>query len=142
MNRQNPFEEIDRLFDRISSEFGDFEPGAGLGGSVAVDVADTGETFEVTADVPGYSSDDIDVTLPDPRTVRIAASQETTSEEGGESEDQQFIRQERTRRTMSRTVPLPDRVRTEDAEASYDNGVLTITLPKQEAGSGTDIPVN
>ena len=140
MDRQNPFEEIDRLFDRISSEFTEFEPATGLGGEVAVDVADTGEAFEVTADVPGYTSDDIDVTLPDPRTVRIAASQETTTET--EDEDHQYLRQERTRRSMSRTVPLPDRVRKEDAEASYDNGVLTITLPKQEAGGGTDIPVN
>jgi HSP20 family protein len=39
-------------------------------------------------------------------------------------------------------VALPDRVRKEDAEASYDNGVLTIRLPKQEASEGTDIPVN
>ncbi|SEN71997.1 HSP20 family protein [Halorientalis persicus] len=139
MDRQNPFEEIDRLFDRISSEFSEL-PAAGPGGSVAVDVADTGEAFEVTADVPGYTSDDIDVTLPDPRTVRIAASQETTSET--EDEDHQYLRQERTRRSMSRTVPLPDRVEKESAEASYDNGVLTITLPKQEANEGTDIPVN
>jgi HSP20 family protein len=139
MDRQNPFEEIDRLFDRISSEFADFEPETGLGGSVAVDVADTGEAFEVTADVPGYTSDDIDVTLPDPRTVRIAASQETSTEG---DDDHQYLRQERTRRSMSRTVPLPDRVRKDAAEASYDNGVLTITLPKQEAGEGTDIPVN
>jgi HSP20 family protein len=139
MDRQNPFEEIDRLFDRISSEFSEL-PAAGPGGSVAVDVADTGEAFEVTADVPGYTSDDIDVTLPDPRTVRIAASQETTSET--DDEDHQYLRQERTRRSMSRTVPLPDRVEKESAEASYDNGVLTITLPKQEANEGTDIPVN
>ncbi|RXK46458.1 Hsp20/alpha crystallin family protein [Halorientalis pallida] len=142
MDRQNPFEEIDRLFDRISSEFADFEPATGLSGEVAVDVADTGEAFEVTADVPGYTSDDIDVTLPDPRTVRIAASQETTTETGDEDEDHQYLRQERTRRSTSRTVALPDRVRKEDAEASYDNGVLTIRLPKQEASEGTDIPVN
>lgn len=140
MDRQNPFEEIDRLFDRISNEFADIDPETGLGGSVAVDVADTGEAFEVTADVPGYTSDDIDVTLPDPQTVRIAASRETATEEGGE--DRRFVRQERTRRSVSRTVPLPDRVRAESAEASYDNGVLTVTLPKQEADSGTDIPVN
>ncbi|WP_424017406.1 Hsp20/alpha crystallin family protein [Halorientalis pallida] len=141
MDRQNPFEEIDRLFDRISSEFADL-PEAGPGGSVAVDVADTGEAFEVTADVPGYTSDDIDVTLPDPRTVRIAASRETTSETEDGDDDRQYLRQERTRRSTSRTVALPDRVRKGDAEASYDNGVLTITLPKQEAGGGTDIPVN
>jgi HSP20 family protein len=79
------------------------------------------------------------VTLPDPRTVRIAASQETSTEG---DDDHQYLRQERTRRSMSRTVPLPDRVRKDAAEASYDNGVLTITLPKQEAGEGTDIPVN
>ncbi len=140
MDRQNPFEDIDRLFDRISSEFAGLEPATGLGGDVAVDVVDTGDAFEVTADVPGYTSDDIDVTLPDPRTVRVAASHERTGE--GADDEHQYLRQERTRRSMSRTVPLPDRVEKESAEASYDNGVLTITLPKQEAGGGTDIPVN
>ncbi|WP_336001581.1 Hsp20/alpha crystallin family protein [Halorientalis halophila] len=140
MDRQNPFDEIESLFDRISSEFSEFEPATGLGGTIAVDVADTGDAFEVTADVPGYTSDDIDVTLPDPRTVRIAASQETTRETG--DEERRYVRQERTSRSTSRTVPLPDRVETDAAEASYDNGVLTVTLPKREGGEGTDIPVN
>lgn len=139
MDRQNPFEEIDRLFDRISSEFTEFEPATGVSGSVAVDVADTGDAFEVTADLPGYASDDIDVTLPDPQTVRIDATQGTTAET--EDDDRQYLRQERTHRSKSRTVPLPNRVQKESTEASHDNGVLTVRLPKQEAGDATDIPV-
>jgi len=135
MDRENPFEEIERLFDQFSTQS---EPGAGLGGSVAVDVADAGDAFEVTADLPGYTSEDIEVTLPDPRTLRINATQETA--EQGE-DDRRYVRQERSRRT-SRTVSLPDRIDEGGAEASYENGVLTVRLPKRDVDEGTDIPVN
>lgn len=141
MDRENPFQEIERFFDQFSSGFEGLEQ-PGLGGSVAVDVADLGDAFEVTADLPGFDSDDIDVTLPDPRTVRITASEESTTESESGSDDRRYIRQERHGRSISRSVSLPANVAESEASASYENGVLTVTLPKQTTGDETEIPVS
>jgi HSP20 family protein len=142
MNRDDPFGEIERMFDRLSRQFESFDPAAELGGGVAVDLADTGDAFEVTADLPGFESDDIEVTLPDATTVRISASRETESETEEGEDDHQYLRRERHARSISRTVSLPERVEESETSASYDNGVLTITLAKQAESEGTDIPVN
>jgi HSP20 family protein len=142
MTRKNPFEEIERMFDRISSQFEEFEPERALGGDVAVDLVDTGDAFEVVADLPGYAPEDIEVTLPDTQTVRISASQETPTEEESDEADRRYLRRERHSRAVSRTVSLPERVDEEGTTASHDNGVLTVTLPKQAGSDGTDIPVN
>ncbi|MFB6165797.1 MAG: Hsp20/alpha crystallin family protein [Haloarculaceae archaeon] len=141
MDRQNPFDEIERMFDQFSRQFGQMDT-QGFGRDVAVDVADLGESFEVTADIPGYDSDEIDVTLPDTRTVRIVANQESTTEQREGDDERRYLRQERRHRSFSRTVSLPDDVAADEADATYDNGVLTIELPKQTASQGTNIPVS
>jgi HSP20 family protein len=136
MDRQTPFDDIERLFDQLTRQF---EPAAGMGGGVAIDVADLGDAFDVTADLPGFDDDDIEVTLPDPRTLQVSG--ERRSETETEDEDRRFIRRERHEEAVSRTVSLPEPVAEGDAEATYDNGVLTVTLPKATGGDGTNIPV-
>ncbi|MFB6200507.1 MAG: Hsp20/alpha crystallin family protein [Halorhabdus sp.] len=141
-SKSNPFDEIERMFDRMSQQFGSLDPTefAGSIGGIAVDVRDAGEAFVVTADLPGYETDEIDVTLPDATTLRISAETDETSEQ----EDDMFVRRERHRQSASRTVGLPDRVVEAETEASYQNGVLTVELPKEEPdeGDGRTIPVN
>ncbi len=118
------FERMSRQFEDIGSQFGggrmDWQAGA-----ISVDVADHDDEFVVTADLPGFEKDDIDVTLRDNR-LRISAEQESEIEEG----DEEYIRQERSQRSMSRTITLPDPVDESSVSAEYRNGVLTITLPK------------
>ena len=123
---QNPLDEIEQIFDRMSREFG---PEGVTGGSVAVDVEDRDGEFVVTADVPGYSKEDIDVTIAD-RTLKIRAERESETEET----DADYLRRERRRTSASRSVRLPAAVDEEGISATYKNGVLTITLPKREGG--------
>jgi len=130
----NPFEEIERIFDRMSEEFG-AEPFT-AGESMAVDVVDRGDEFVVTADVPGFGKDDIDVTLAD-QTLRIAAEREEESAE----EAADYVRRERRQASTSRSVRLPATVEEEGISATYKHGVLTITLPKREGGGGQRIEV-
>ncbi|WP_225332863.1 Hsp20/alpha crystallin family protein [Halomicrobium urmianum] len=130
MTTPNPFEEIERAFDTL---------GGGLGTDltgIAVDVVDEGDEFVVRADLPGYDSDDIDVTLQN-RRLTIQAERETEAEAG----DETFVTRERRRQSTSRTVQLPDPVEP-DATANYDRGVLSVRLEKQADADGTDIPVN
>ena len=95
----NPFQEIEQIVDRMSREFGGSGgPFAGAAGSVAVDVEERDDEFVVTADVPGYEKDDIDVTLAD-RTLRIRAERETETEE----READYLRRERQATSASRS---------------------------------------
>jgi HSP20 family protein len=145
-SKPNPFDEIERMFDRMSRQFETLDPTefAGSLGGVAVDVVEEDDRFVVTADLPGYTTDEIDVTLPDATTLRLSAESGDETESEADLEEGVFVRQERHSRSVSRTVTLPDRVDETGTDAEYHNGVLTVTLPKQQPDddSGRTIPVN
>ena len=139
--RPNPFRELDELIERMNQQFGElsrtFETESMLP-SVSADVADRGEELVVSVDLPGFSQDDIDLRV-DRQSVTISAEYETE-----ETDDAaQFHRQERQRESVRRQISLPEEVEAQDATASYNNGVLTVTLPKldPESTSGYQIDV-
>jgi len=133
MSDRDPLGEIERAFDVLGDQFGV------AAGTVPTDVVDEGDSFVVRADLPGYDSDDIDVQLAEGRTLTISAEQ---SEESG-VESGTYVQRERRRQSTSRTVRLPEAVEESETNAAYDDGVLTVTLPKATADEGgTDIPVN
>lgn len=134
---RNPFDEIERMFDRMSRQFDPFEEGL-LEGSVPVDVEDTGEAYVVTADLPGFDREDIDVQLAG-ETLTLSADREASTD--AESEGR-YIRRERRRKSVSRSVRLPEPVDEDGTEATYADGVLTVRLPKVGAAEGHDIPIN
>jgi HSP20 family protein len=141
-SKPNPFDEIERMFEQMSRQFESFDPmdvGGSLGG-IPINVRDEGEQFVVTADLPGYATDDIEVTLPDTTTLRISAETESDVT----SEEDVFVRRERRQQSVSRSVSLPDRVAEDETDAGYQHGVLTVTLPKAEPDDdgGRTIPVN
>ncbi|WP_227352922.1 Hsp20/alpha crystallin family protein [Haladaptatus salinisoli] len=142
--RRNPFDEIEEMFERMSRQFegmGRQLESGGMdlqSGGMSLDMADRGDEFVVTADLPGFRKEDIDLTLRDDR-LRIAAQHEEETEEG----DEEYIRKERSRRSMNRTVTLPDRVDESNVSAEYRNGVLTVTLPKADGSDEShDIEVS
>lgn len=137
--RENPFEEIERMFERMSEQFEDVQPGGMAAGTVLVDVEDRDGEFVVTADLPGFEREDIELSLRED-TLELSASQETDEETGAGD----FVRRERRRTDVSRSIHLPEPVDAEGTTATHENGVLTVTLPKRspERSGGTDIPVN
>lgn len=131
----NPFQEIEQLFDRMSREFGG-TPFAAATGSIAVDVEERDDEFLVTADVPGYAKEDIEVSLAD-RTLRIQAERESETRE----REGDYLRRERQTTSASRSIQLPGDVEEDGITATYQNGVLTVTLPKRGGGDGHRIDV-
>jgi HSP20 family protein len=127
MSQPNPFEEIEKFFERMSRQFD--EGGVSRLRDVSIDLRDTEDELVVTADLPGYEKDDIDLSIAG-RKLTIEADR---SEEMEEEEDARYIRRERSRRHVSRTIRLPVEVVDEEAMAAYNNGVLTVTLPKRTA---------
>jgi HSP20 family protein len=143
MPRRDPFKDIEELFEQLNAGFADVSEDFGEqlgGGGIHVDVADTGEELVVSADVPGFDTEDIDVSVKD-RQLTIAAEHSEATE--AEDEETHYYRRERTKRAATRTVTLPAAVDESGASASYEHGVLTVTLPKRDADDGgVDIEVN
>jgi HSP20 family protein len=126
----NPFSllrrEMDSLFNNFFRGF-DMEPfESGFGGfSPNIDITENDKEIKVSAELPGMSEKDIDVSLQnDMLTIR--------GEKKGEKEDKgkDYYRMERSYGSFSRSIPLPVDVETDKAEAKFKSGVLSITLPK------------
>ena len=133
MSDRDPLGEIERAFDVLGDQFGV------AAGTVPTDVIDEGDSFVVRADLPGYDSEDIDVQLAEGRTLTISAEHSEESE----LDDGRFVQRERRQQSLSRTVTLPEAVTESETSAAYDDGVLTVTLPKATGDDdGTSIPVN
>lgn len=100
--------------------FADFGP--------RVDVHEMGKTVEVQADLPGLTEKDIDLTLSasgDVLTLRGEKKADWTDTQGGTH------RRERYFGSFSRSIPLPHAVELKGATATFKQGVLTVSLPKQ-----------
>lgn len=138
-----PFDDIDEMLDRLQSEIERATrgiEGSSTPGGPAVDVAEHEDEYVVTADLPGFDREEIDVSLVD-RSLRIEADHQTTSETDEETETGTYIRKERRREATSRTVRLPGPVDEEAVSATYSNGVLTVTLPKTSTDAGHRIEI-
>ena len=92
-----------------------------------MDVVDKGDAFEITADMPGVAKEDIDVSV---EGSRVAIRAEVKSEKQVKDGDK-LLHTERTATTYARSFELPAEVTETGAAAAYDNGVLTLTLPKR-----------
>jgi len=129
MNRTNPFDEIEQFFGR--TPFGGDHTWGRNGRTTDIDVAEYDDEFVVMADLPGYDHEDIDVRADDGR-LTISAEHED-AEHGTEHEDtgRRYLRRERRHDSVTRSVELPGSVLESDATATFQNGVLTVRLPKQ-----------
>jgi len=95
---------------------------------IAVDVADDEDEYTLTADLPGFDREDIELSVTD-SVVTISA--EHTHDQDKTSDDGSYIHRERRTASVQRRVRLPDGVDEEAVSATHHNGVLSVTLPKQ-----------
>ncbi len=133
ITRWEPFNEMVSLRDAVNQLFQDsfIRPGSWLmpfdGAQPAVDVMETKDEVVIKASVPGIKPDDIDITLTgDQLTIKGETKNEQKIEEGN------YIRQERRFGAFQRTLTLSTPVISDKIKAEFENGVLTLTLPKSE----------
>ncbi|WP_321923190.1 MULTISPECIES: Hsp20/alpha crystallin family protein [unclassified Burkholderia] len=92
-----------------------------------IDVVDEGPVLRVTAELPGMAREDLKVSVEDGAIVlRGEKKQDVRSEENG------CYRLERAHGSFIRTIPMPDYADPDRTLAKFDNGVLTLTVPKSE----------
>jgi len=118
---------MDRLFEEsfIRPRVGWLAP---LGaGALAVDMYETDQDVVVKTSMPGVKAEDLDITI---TGDRLTIKGETKTEEKVEKAN--HIRQERRYGAFCRSLTLPTTIWAEKAKAEFENGVLTLTLPKAE----------
>lgn len=126
--------EVDSLFDRFFNRAGD--DGSSAVWAPQTDLLETDEDFQLRLDVPGMSKEDIDINL---QNGTLTVSGERTSERTDEGDD--YVRVERAFGNLHRTFTLPDAVDHENIEATYEDGVLSIHVPKTEESTRRQIEI-
>src|SRR5512132_4055545 len=102
----------------------------------ALDISERKDASLVTVELPGVEAEDLEITMEDGLST-IQGERQFTSE----STEQQFHRIERRYGAFRRSITLPAQVQAEQIEASFDNGVLQIVVPKMEEAKPKRIQV-
>ncbi len=100
--------------------------------SIKVDVKENGNAYTVQAEIPGVAKEDIHVTV-DGNVVTLRAE---VKQQDAQTSDEKLLRSERYFGSVARSFQLPVDIDNAAAKAKYDNGVLTLTLPKK-TGNGS-----
>lgn len=115
----DPFTDIDKWFEQSPMSMGGFAP--------AVDVWEDNDNVYVETPLPGIDPNNVNISIEND-VLTIEGSHEKKSE----VDDKNYYRKEVRCGSFHRAVALPAAVKSADAAASYQNGVLTITVPKEE----------
>ena len=94
------------------------------------DIKETDNGYEVTMNLPGVKKEDVKAELKD-GYLTIQASSNTSKDE--KDNDGRYIRRERYAGTCSRSFYVGDAVTQEDIKAKFENGTLTLDIPKKDA---------
>lgn len=143
--RLHPWTEFTRLFDEMDRVFGETMEGGratpfNRGFRPAVDLYDTGDEFVVHALIPGTRPEDLDVSM-EQNTLHI------TGRYGYEVPEDQaqhwtWYRREIGSGQFTQTVNLPAPVDSDQIEAHFEWGVLTLRLPKAEQARAKRIEIS
>jgi HSP20 family protein len=145
VSRWDPFQDLLAIQDEMNQLFG---RAVGQGGqrsqgqvaertwAPALDISERKDAYVVTVEVPGVKADDLDITLED-GLLTIRGERRFTQE----TSEQQFHRVERRYGSFRRSITLPSQVQADQIEASFEDGVLEVVVPKAEEAKPRKISV-
>jgi HSP20 family protein len=140
IRRTNPFGELISLRSAMDRLFDDSwvrpQNGAMDGHALALDVRTTDDSYEIDVALPGVKPEDVDISLLG-ETLTITAK---TADEQSRDDDGYSYREIR-RGSFSRTVTLPTAVKGDAADATFENGMLHLSVPKAEAAKPRQIQI-
>ena len=142
LNRWEPFRGATALQEQINRVFGDVlerssEESNLTAWAPAVDIFETEHELVVKADLPDVNSQDLDIRVEN----NILTIRGERKFEKKVNEDN-YLRVERAYGTFSRSFTLANSVNADAIKAEYQNGVLTLTIPKREEAKPKQIKVN
>jgi HSP20 family protein len=130
----NPWSDVDQLMSH-GGAFGRTLMPERVVNTLPLDVRQTDEAFWIEASVPGFRPEDMEITLDENvLTIRGTRSQDETLHGG-------YVQRERQLGSVYRQVGLATEVRAAEITASFDNGVLSVMVPRVKKARPQRIPV-
>jgi HSP20 family protein len=147
MTRWDPFQDLRSAQDEMAQMSPMLAHALGLQGqpqgsgtatawAPALDISERKDAYLVTVELPGVEADDLDITMED-GLLTIQGERQFAHD----SSEQQFHRVERRYGAFRRSITLPAQVQAEQIEASFEDGVLQIVVPKAEEAKPKRIQV-
>ena len=142
IRRTNPFGELLSLRQAMDRLFEDsfVRPGAITGDgdhALAVDVRTTQDALLIEAALPGVKPEDVDISLlGDTLTISARTNDEQSADENG------YSHREIRRGSFSRTLTLPRGLKSDGVTASFENGLLRLSIPKAEEAKPRQIKIS
>ncbi|MBL8133656.1 MAG: Hsp20/alpha crystallin family protein [Anaerolineae bacterium] len=144
-NPYDPFDEMDQTMNRMMERMrsmmrlpGNGETGHLDANSLAVDMTSDEHNIIVHTAIPGFKEDEVSI---DVRGNVLTITAESKHESEREDKEAHWHIREMRYGRFARSLTLPDEVKADKAEASLENGVLTVTLPKQKESHAQKIAV-
>ena len=137
----------DRFFNESADKDGAHNPFESrlFGFGPAVDISESGESYLVEADLPGFSESDIAVHV-DGRTVTIESKQDEAAEKEKKADEKakspRYLLRERHIGHFSRSFTLPENADTEQVSANFTGGVLRLTIKKKTETKKRVVQIN
>ena len=142
MSALTPFDPMDNLFaDPFRDMFRRFLrttdwPAVRMPSEMKIDVTENDKEYLVKAEIPGAKKEDVSVKI-DGNTVSVSAEIKEEKETKGE----RVLTRERYYGSLSRAFSLAHEINDKEAQAKFDNGILTLTLPKHAQAKGTTLQI-
>ena len=141
--RWRPMRDLFHIQDDLNRFVNDFfenEPSRGHNNGVwspAVDISETENSIQVTAEVPGMNKDDIKISIHN--NVLVLKGEKKKEKE---EKEENYHRIERAYGSFMRSFSLPTSIDANKVKASYKDGILTIELSKKEEAKPKEISIN
>jgi len=130
------FSEMNRLRREMNGLFNNYGRAGGATTYPLLNAYDDKDTIVVTAELPGLSKDRVNITFSD-GVLTIAGQQETPANLKGMT----VVRKERSEGEFKKTLRIPTKINQDGINASFSNGILTVTLPKAEEAKPKTISI-
>ncbi|MCF6202760.1 MAG: Hsp20/alpha crystallin family protein [Methylococcaceae bacterium] len=132
----NPYQEMQRMQNEMEQMFGDsfsrfhLNSNNALTKSPRFDLKEESDRYIATLDIPGGEPSSLDVKIEE-QQLFISIKTERSNQQDDDEDKNKFRRQERFSGTYQRSITLPGPVRPSAMTSNYENGVLTVMLPKE-----------
>jgi HSP20 family protein len=130
-------DQMDRLFAHAPGLHGQWQGASTRAWAPALDISERKDAYLVTVELPGIKLDDLEITLED-GLLTIQGERHFAND----SSEEQFHRVERSSGAVRRASTLPAHIVADEVEASMEDGVLRILVPKAEEAKPKRIQVN
>ncbi len=105
---------------------------------IPMDVHRDDKELTVTASLPGFAADDVDVSISPDRALSVRASRHTEVEK----QEDGYLMRERRSGSFARTIRLPSDLNLDGANVALDDGVLTVKVPVAETAQTRRLPIS